>query len=117
KIIITTPESFDSLLCRGKTQDASGHILADITGLIIDEIHLLYGNARGEQLRWLTQRLINLRRYAHEKKWTRNTQLQIIGLSATLSDPLAVADFFRISDGFIAVKGERELESLTVSCE
>ena len=41
-VIITTPESFDSLLCRGKTGSGvdAGHVLANVTAVVLDEIHL-----------------------------------------------------------------------------
>lgn len=117
KLIITTPESFDSLLCREKLPDPLGHLLASATGIIIDEIHLLYGNARGEQLRWLIQRLISLRSFAYKKGWSQNDNLQIVGLSATLPDADAVSKFFWISGPIIQVKGQRNLLNIPINCE
>ena len=59
-ILVTTPESFDSLLCRGRG-DQFGHVLAHVGAVVLDEIHLIHGTPRGEQLRWLLERLHLLR--------------------------------------------------------
>ncbi|MEO0072092.1 MAG: DEAD/DEAH box helicase [candidate division WOR-3 bacterium] len=50
-IILTTPESFDSLLCRHPK------IFLTLHGVILDELHLLHGTPRGDQLRILLKRL------------------------------------------------------------
>lgn len=85
KIVLTTPESFDSILCRGKTEN--GHVLADVSTLVFDEVHFLIGTPRGEQLKWLIQRLILLKAYALKKRWIEHNSLQRIVLSATISNP------------------------------
>ena len=61
QLLITTPESFDSLL--------AGHarIAKDVRAVILDEIHLLDNTARGDQLRVLLNRLRRIRRYALER--------------------------------------------------
>jgi len=66
-LLITTPESFDSMLCRNKRSDKYGHDLAHVVAVIIDEIHLLDGSPRGDQVKWLIHRLIKLRQFAEQK--------------------------------------------------
>ncbi|MFT5429786.1 MAG: ATP-dependent Lhr-like helicase [Myxococcota bacterium] len=50
-LVITTPESLDSMLCR-RTKDLRG-----VQSVVLDELHLLFGTARGDQLRCLLARL------------------------------------------------------------
>ena len=118
RIIIATPESFDSMLCRGKSSDNNGHLLATVTGVVIDEIHLLFGSSRGEQLRWLINRLRRLREHALSKGWTKSASLQIVGLSATLPDPDRVIAFFLSAEGqLISTQGSRDIETVAVECK
>lgn len=71
RILLTTPESLDILLSR------HNKILDHINYVILDEIHQLYGNPRGDQLMFLLQRL--------EKNTGK--PIQKIGLSATIGNP------------------------------
>ena len=109
-ILLTTPESFDSLLCRGKRR--GGHLLANVTTLIIDEIHFLFGNPRGEQLRWLIHRLQRLKVFAEKKGWIDDAHFQKIALSATIASPEKVQRAFldSIKSQTIIVPGGREIE-------
>ncbi|RVU44768.1 DEAD/DEAH box helicase [Lujinxingia sediminis] len=50
-VVITTPESLDSMLSRWPAA------LRSVEALLLDEIHLLDGSARGDQLRVLLERL------------------------------------------------------------
>lgn len=68
-VLITTPESLDSLLSR---QPAA---LKHVAGLFIDEVHLLDGGPRGDQVRALVARLKSFR-----------PDLQICCASATAAD-------------------------------
>ena len=84
-VLITTPESFDSILCRGKFNKHNknkkyGHALARVVALVLDEIHLLYGSPRGEQVRWLIERLKRLKMYAKEQGWSKTDKMQENGL-------------------------------------
>jgi len=118
KIIIATPESFDSMLCRGKNADGNGHLLANVVGVVIDEIHLLYGTSRGEQLKWLIDRLRRLRKYALIKRWIKSDSIQIVGLSATLPDAGRVMSHFLNSEGqLISTQVRRDIETVAVECE
>lgn len=109
-VLLTTPESFDSLLCRGRSEDI-GHVLAHVRAVVLDEIHLMHGSARGEQLRWLLGRLRRLRAHAQREQWCRTDDLQVIGLSATVPDPDAVCASYLPGGGkTILVAGSREIE-------
>lgn len=109
--LLTTPESFDSLLCRGRDENV-GHALASTCAVVLDEVHLLYGSARGEQVRWLLRRLQRLRAYAKEQGWSRSADIQIVGLSATVPDPTAVQHAFLPTGDIVVVGGGREIEDL-----
>lgn len=114
KLIITTPESFDSLLCRGKT--ANGHTLADVVAVVMDEIHLLFGTSRGEQLKWLLKRLKLLRSYFFKQNLIADDVLQFICLSATLPDPEMVAEkYLGTSAQIFVVPGKRKIETVSVA--
>lgn len=107
-VLLTTPESFDSLLCRGRRD--TGHILAGVAAVVIDEAHLLYGTPRGEQIRWLLARLRRLRQQAVREGWTTNAAVQVIALSATLQDPVAVKSALLPDGKIVTVPGSREIE-------
>lgn len=73
-LVVTTPESLDSMLAR-----APG-MLTGMRHLVLDEIHLLHASPRGDQLACLVARL---RRIA--------PALQVVASSATVDDPDALA--------------------------
>lgn len=73
-LVITTPESLDSILSR------SPSLLLRIRHLILDEIHLLDATPRGDQLACLVSRI---KRIAPD--------VQVIASSATVEDPDALA--------------------------
>ncbi len=70
-ILITTPESFDSLLCRHPSA------LKNVRAIIIDEVHLLDNTYRGDQVISLIERI---------KKLIDNN-LNVYLISATVSNP------------------------------
>ncbi|MFH1532331.1 MAG: DEAD/DEAH box helicase [Pseudomonadota bacterium] len=74
-ILLTTPESLDSLLCRHPG------IFAARMAVILDELHVLDGHHRGDQLRVLMRRL----------EADRPDGIRYAALSATLADPVAIA--------------------------
>jgi len=90
-VLVTTPESMDSLLARHPKA------LRDVVGVVLDELHLLDGTGRGDQLRCLTTRLRQVVRQ----------DLQICGASATLPEGLALAEKY-LGDGarFIQSHGD-----------
>jgi ATP-dependent Lhr-like helicase len=116
-VLLTTPESFDSLLCRGRRKDDLGHTVAHVTAVVLDEIHLLHGTARGEQVRWLLSRLRRLRSQAEKEGWTRGSGVQTVALSATVSAPEAVAAAYLRSGVVLHVPGGREIETVQPPCE
>jgi ATP-dependent Lhr-like helicase len=75
RVLLTTPESLDILLSKNH------RILNRVNYVILDEIHQLYGNTRGDQLLFLLQRL--------EKN--NGLLFQKIALSATIGDPEEVS--------------------------
>ncbi|MGB7054658.1 MAG: DEAD/DEAH box helicase [bacterium] len=68
-VLLTTPESFDSLLTRRPK------LFLELKAVILDEIHLLDNTPRGDQLRILLSRLRKI-----------NDRLQYCALSATIDD-------------------------------
>jgi len=93
--LITTPESLDSLLCR-KTE-----LFQNLRSVIIDEIHLLDGTYRGDQLRLLISRL----RSAAEVQ-----PLSVHLLSATLPSPDEVAKRYTETFEIITASGQRHAD-------
>ncbi len=69
-ILVTTPESLDSLLCRRAA------LFGALRAVVLDEVHLLDGTYRGDQLRILLSRLESL----------TPGPLQRVVLSATVAD-------------------------------
>ena len=80
-VLITTPESTDSLLTRAP------RLLAELQAIVLDEIHLLDGGPRGDQLRCLLRRIDHIRSYHQQRNDLPATLLQRIALSATVPDP------------------------------
>lgn len=97
-LLITTPESLDSLICRHED------IFNNLRILIIDEIHFLDNMYRGDQLRILIKRL--------KKLLKRDFNIYL--LSATVGDPINVAK--RYVENFEIAKAEtkREIEYLII---
>lgn len=112
-VLLTTPESFDSLLCRGRSRRPDGHALAGVTAVVLDEIHLLHGGPRGEQTRWLLERLRRLRRQAQAFGWVADDRVQIVALSATVPDATDVRDAYLPGGEIIAVPGARAIETIS----
>jgi ATP-dependent helicase Lhr and Lhr-like helicase len=104
-VLLTTPESFDSILCRQR-RTGGGHALDSVVAVVLDEIHLLHGTPRGEQVRWLLERLRRLPAQAALHP------LQVMALSATVPDPEAVRAAFLPDGAIIMVPGRREIEAV-----
>lgn len=68
-VLLTTPESFDSMLAR------KPRVLQTLSAVVLDEIHLLDNTPRGDQVRILLRRLRKI-----------NDKLQYCALSATIDD-------------------------------
>ena len=78
QILLTTPESLALLM----SYEDAPRIFAGLNRVIIDEIHALAEGKRGDQLMLALSRLQSL-----------NPDLRRIGLSATVEDPAALAEF------------------------
>ena len=117
EILITTPESFDSMLVRGlsdRRAGSAGHILANVRGLFLDEIHCYSGGGRGEQLKFLVQRLIRLRRSALNLSDVGEIDLQICAASATVDAPESLAaEMLGPTGRAISVQGARSMSLLS----
>ena len=114
-VLVTTPESFDSMLVRDARLQAGrvvDHLLAGVMSVFVDETHLFDGTARGDQLSWLLGRLRRLRRLDIEQATGgRSLALQLCAGSATVSDPEGLAS--RLLDAeaeVVRVEGTREVE-------
>ena len=77
-ILLTTPESLSLLL----TWPEAGRLFADLETLIIDEIHAFATTKRGDLLALAAARLRTL-----------SPRLRLVGLSATIAEPPAMANW------------------------
>ena len=106
QFVVTTPESFESLLSFRKQR------LANVRAVIIDEIHLLDGSPRGDQLRLLLKRL----RLFLDSISDGSRILQVVALSATLPNPRRTADaYLGCASQIVAVSGQREIEASVIT--
>lgn len=92
-ILLTTPESFDSLICRNERN------LKNVRFVVLDELHLIDGGYRGDQVRMC---LVRLEQLIHEK-------IQYCALSATLDSPIEVASKYFTPVTSVRVSGAREI--------
>jgi ATP-dependent helicase Lhr and Lhr-like helicase len=110
-ILITTPESFDSLLT------SYARIFTNLRAVVIDEIHLFDGTARGDQLRVLLSRLREIRNYAASHGEASDADVQYVALSATVSSPEQMAQRY-FTNAQIVIAGEQrtlDIEHLPLS--
>lgn len=106
QVLITTPESTESLLTFRRES------LAGVNAIVLDEIHLLDGSPRGDQLRSVLNRLSV---YRHHVGGSQFAGLQRIAMSATVSDPNRLADvYLGQGSSIVAVPGQRKLESRAI---
>lgn len=100
-LLLTTPESFDSMICRHPK------IFANLSAIILDELHLLDNTPRGDQLRILLTRLRCLRQSIGQ-----SSELRYAALSATVDDLTMANRYFPNSANIsvICVKQQREIE-------
>lgn len=105
ELLLTTPESFDSLMT------TMPRIFKDVRAVVIDELHILDNTPRGDQLRILLSRLRRLKQYAAERGDVASPAVQFCALSATISDPAAVAARYFINPEVIRVAGQRAIDA------
>ena len=96
-VLLTTPESMDSLLCR------HARTLATVEALVLDEVHLLEAGPRGDQAAVLVSRLRRLAAGAGHA-------LQVCALSATAGSGERIRERFLVDGAHVKVAGARELE-------
>lgn len=102
-LLMTTPESLESLLTFRRRS------LASVRAVVLDEIHLLDGSPRGDQLRLVMQRL---KLYLRHVQGDRYRGLQRVAMSATVADPHRLAKvYLGEAPKIVSVGGQRELES------
>jgi len=93
-LLITTPESLDSLLCRHTA------IFQRLSVVILDELHLLDNTPRGDQLRVLLNRLRRVRK-----------GLRFHALSATIEDR-GIGDRYFPDGRVVQVRESRKIDYL-----
>ncbi len=101
-ILLTTPESLDSLLCRHP------EIFAPKMAVILDELHVLDGHYRGDQLRVL------LRRLEAGREASLRGGIRYAALSATLADPAATGERYFHVDEIVEGAAHRPIRVETV---
>jgi ATP-dependent Lhr-like helicase len=104
-VLITTPESADALLA------SRPETFANLRAAVIDELHLLDGTPRGDQMRVILNRIRRIRDYACRQGDAPDAEVQYVALSATLPNPTAVAARYFPDARVIHVPGERALEA------
>jgi ATP-dependent helicase Lhr and Lhr-like helicase len=106
-LLITTPESADSMLA------AQAKTFAGLRAIVLDELHLLDGTPRGDQLRAVLSRIRRVREYAFERGGAPDAQIQYAALSATI-DTSAAGRYFD-NAVVIQVPGSRTIDTETLS--
>jgi len=81
-VAILTPEGLDSRLSR------TPHLLREVRVVVLDELHVLDGTARGDQLRVLLHRF----RESRVGDDGGTVPLQVVAASATVPDPQGMAE-------------------------
>lgn len=108
-VTILTPEALDARLSR------SPKALADVRALVLDEIHVLDGTARGDQLRILVERL---RRRdgldAPGPSTASRPALQVVAASATVPSPEALAGRYLRDPAIFTAGGRRTIRARIV---
>ncbi|MBI4816701.1 MAG: DEAD/DEAH box helicase [Deltaproteobacteria bacterium] len=95
ELVITTPEALDSLLARRP------EALKTVAAVVIDEIHVLDGTARGDQLRVLLHRL----------ELAASHRPQRVAASATVSSPEELAARYLRDAVLVSVEGKRPIHA------
>ena len=108
--VVVTPEALDSLQLRRP------ELLQSVRSIVVDEIHLLHGQARGQQLRHVISRI----RSAAMVPRSKRDNFQIVGMTATLDDMHGVASLWLGEEAKVLSHGsarEIDLELVDVVVE
>ena len=89
-VLITTPESTDSLLTRAP------RLLGALRAVVLDEIHQLDGTPRGDHVRCLLRRIEHIRDYRSQELGQAAASLQRVALSATIPNPEGTAQRYLV---------------------
>jgi ATP-dependent Lhr-like helicase len=101
--LLATPEALDSL------QLMHPLVLSGIRAVVVDEMHLLHGSGRGQQLRHVIRRI----RKAAAAPVDPRDEFQVIGMTATLQRMEEVASLWLGPEGEAVAHGEaREIEAI-----
>ena len=101
QFLVTTPESLESLLTFRRER------LGQVRAVILDEIHLLDGTPRGDQLRCVLQRLDAYRAFASPGT---APEIQRVAMSATVAKPRELASrYLGPASRVISVQGQRDI--------
>ena len=104
--LLTTPEALDSLQLRRP------EVLTDVRAIVVDEIHLLHGQPRGQQLRHVIDRI----QLESNIPTSSRDNFQIVGMTATLDDMETVGRLWLGETVKILVHGSpREIESQLIN--
>jgi len=95
-LLLATPEALDSL------QLTQPEKLSSVRAVVVDEIHFLHGRARGQQLRYVIERV---RRNCTEPCSPKDN-FQVIGMSATVSNIEEVARLWMGEQASVVKAGE-----------
>ena len=99
--LIVTPEALDSLQLRHPNK------LKTVRSIIVDEIHLLHGQARGQQLRHVIDRI----KCTIEPLKSPKDNFQILGMTATLDNPQEVSKLWLGENSHFIIDGTpREID-------
>jgi ATP-dependent Lhr-like helicase len=105
--LLATPEALDSLQLRRPAA------LSYVRALVIDEIHLLHGQPRGQQLRHVIDRL----RVAAQPSRSLRDAFQLVGMTATLDDMQGVARLWLGNNPEVISSGTaREIDLDLLAC-
>lgn len=110
-LLLTTPESLDALLAK------QPKTLIHVAGVVLDELHVLDGDARGDQLRVVLNRLRQVRAFAAQQSDAADARIQFVALSATVTDPASVAVRYFADVQVVVTPGgrERQIELLPLA--
>lgn len=82
-VLLITPESLEALFVR--RGDQVSRLFADLTAVVVDELHAYIGTERGRQLQSLLHRI----------ELCLDRRVRRVAMSATLGDMVTAADFLR----------------------